>query len=400
MKVNGRVTPVFIAAQEGHAEVVKVLAELGASVDTPNNYDATPVFIAVQNGHAEVVRVLAKLGASIQTPMKDGTTPVSIAAENGDTHLVRLLHELGADLATPSKVGETPVFSAASFGHVETVRVLAELGASVQTPRTQDGVTPLFIAAMEGEVEVVRLLAQLGASVKMPEGLQVTPVFVAAQNGHAEVVRVLAEFGADITTPCLLTGRTPLEISARRAHFEAAKTLLLLGAPVTAKDLKHYRNFNTNARQFRADLQAWAADALTQHRTFYGTFLVGCTAHRSTSTSTTEQTGNIIAQEQPNSPTATESNSKLPPAHPHDVRGTRLATSVATTVTPTNIETNPRTVTNPCLPTIAGEPGLLQQIAEFAGILVGKELRRTRAIGPAMAAMVVCWRLKIFSIAK
>ena len=29
----------------------------------------------------------------------------------------------------------------------------------------------------------------------------------------------------------------------------------------------------------RADLQAWVADALTQHRTFHDTFLHGCSAH-------------------------------------------------------------------------------------------------------------------------
>ena len=47
--------------------------------------------------------------------------------------------------------------------------------------------------------------------------------------------------------------------------------------------------------------------------------------------------------------------------------------------------------TNAVLPMLAGSPGLLQLIAEFAGVVVGEELRRTRAIGPAIAA--VDWRM-------
>ena len=92
------------------------------------------------------------------------------------------------------------------------------------------------------------------------------------------------------------------------AHFEATKALLLLGAPVTTNDLKQRSNATCDTRQLRADLQAWAADTLAQHRTFHGTFLCGCFA-RTTSTSTT----------------------------------------------------------NPYLPLLVGKPGLLEDIAAFVG---------------------------------
>ena len=47
--------------------------------------------------------------------------------------------------------------------------------------------------------------------------------------------------------------------------------------------------------------------------------------------------------------------------------------------------------TNAVLPMLEGSPGLLQLIAEFAGVVVGKKLRCMRAIGPAIAA--VHWQL-------
>ena len=58
-----------------------------------------------------------------------------------------------------------------------------------------------------------------------------------------------------------------------------SKTLLLLGASAPIRDLKLRANAPGDARQLRADLQAWTTDALAQHRTFHDTFLFGCSAH-------------------------------------------------------------------------------------------------------------------------
>ena len=41
-------------------EVVRLLAKLGVNVKTPNNDSAMPAYIAAQNGHFQVVRLLAE----------------------------------------------------------------------------------------------------------------------------------------------------------------------------------------------------------------------------------------------------------------------------------------------------------------------------------------------------
>ena len=61
-------TAVFLAAQWGHVEAVKLLADRGASIKTPlRELGVTPIWIAAQNGHLEVVRLLADRGANITT---------------------------------------------------------------------------------------------------------------------------------------------------------------------------------------------------------------------------------------------------------------------------------------------------------------------------------------------
>ena len=47
---------------------------------------------------------------------------------------------------------------------------------------------------------------------------------------------------------------------------------------LTVQDLKQRAGAPGNARQLRADLQAWAADTLAQRYTFQSTFLFGCAA--------------------------------------------------------------------------------------------------------------------------
>ena len=52
-------TPMFVAAEKCHLEVVRALVEAGADVNAARTTDGvTPVFMAAQNGHLEVVRAL------------------------------------------------------------------------------------------------------------------------------------------------------------------------------------------------------------------------------------------------------------------------------------------------------------------------------------------------------
>ena len=44
----------------GHLEVVKSLLEAKAEVDSKNNYGQTPLSLAAENGHSEVVALLEK----------------------------------------------------------------------------------------------------------------------------------------------------------------------------------------------------------------------------------------------------------------------------------------------------------------------------------------------------
>ena len=68
-----------------------LLKAQGAKVEAPNKYGVTPLIMAAQNGHIEVVRFLEAQGAKVDTPANDGCTPLYFAAQNGHLEVVRFL---------------------------------------------------------------------------------------------------------------------------------------------------------------------------------------------------------------------------------------------------------------------------------------------------------------------
>ncbi len=55
---NDGVTPLFIASQNGHCDVVDALVGGGADVNKASNNGVTPLYIASEKGHCNVVDAL------------------------------------------------------------------------------------------------------------------------------------------------------------------------------------------------------------------------------------------------------------------------------------------------------------------------------------------------------
>src|SRR3989338_6798246 len=103
-------TPIHVAAQCGHHQVVEMLLASGANKDAATNMGCTPIYEAALNGRHQVVEMLLAAGANkdaqskiIDAKTKNKSTPISIAA------LIRGHHQLVELLSyppTPSSVSK------------------------------------------------------------------------------------------------------------------------------------------------------------------------------------------------------------------------------------------------------------------------------------------------------
>ena len=71
----------FVAAENGHLEVVRLLLEAGADENSERTDGATAMFLAAEEGHLEVVRSLLEAGADKESAKMNGTAALSNAAE-------------------------------------------------------------------------------------------------------------------------------------------------------------------------------------------------------------------------------------------------------------------------------------------------------------------------------
>ena len=191
------VTPLIIAAHNGHLNSVKILLGYGADIEargTLNTEDeviegCTPLWAAADTGHLDVVKLLIKRKADVDGRASKGSTPLRVAAHEGHLDIVRCLVESGADVNARNFYEATPLIVACYHGHLSVVTYLINKGAFVDL-QAKDSNTALHHAAERGHLETVSQLLSLGAS-QLPNNQGLTPLLYACDKGSIEMVEYL-----------------------------------------------------------------------------------------------------------------------------------------------------------------------------------------------------------------
>jgi ankyrin repeat protein len=123
-------TPLFIAAELNRLDVVKLLVAAGADANMASlDDDCTPLYIAAQHGHAGVVSVLLETpgvdpNAALTGAGNAGDTPLHAAAHYNRPDIVTLLIAAGAGVSKVCGKDCTPLHAAVDKGHAGVVSVL------------------------------------------------------------------------------------------------------------------------------------------------------------------------------------------------------------------------------------------------------------------------------------
>ncbi|XP_020288603.1 ankyrin-1 isoform X5 [Pseudomyrmex gracilis] len=237
-------TPLQLAAEGGHAEVVRALVRAGASCADENRAGFTAVHLAAQHGHGQVLEVMRSTQSLRISSKKLGVTALHVAAYFGQADTVRelLTHIPGTVKSDPptggSLVGElgaesgmTPLHLAAYSGNENVVRLLLNsAGVQVEAATTENGWNPLHLACFGGHITVVGLLLSRSAELlHSADRYGKTGLHIAATHGHYQMVEVLLGQGAEINATDK-NGWTPLHCAARAGHLDVVKLLVESGA--------------------------------------------------------------------------------------------------------------------------------------------------------------------------
>ena len=212
LSVSKCVTKVYQAARDGSSDLEDLLIQLKTTeqrktaLETKTkdgSHFVTPLIIAAHNGHLNSVKILLGYGADIEArgtlkienDVIKGCTPLWAAAASGHLNVVKLLIERNADVDGRTSTDSTPLRAAACEGNLEVVGCLVESGANVNA-RTMIEKTPLMVACYRGLLSVITYLINEGAFVDLPDKDGNTALHYAAQGGHLETVSQLLALGA------------------------------------------------------------------------------------------------------------------------------------------------------------------------------------------------------------
>ena len=87
--------------------LLKARCDIHKLVSLGDNHDVTVLHLAAQNGHAQIVRQLLKAGVGANVSMRagdvGGVTPLHLAVEAGHLNVMDLLIEAGGDVRSTTK---------------------------------------------------------------------------------------------------------------------------------------------------------------------------------------------------------------------------------------------------------------------------------------------------------
>ncbi|MGH0158275.1 UNVERIFIED_CONTAM: hypothetical protein FKN15_040052 [Acipenser sinensis] len=254
-------SPLLLAAERGHTEMVRILLQNHARVDVFDEHGKAALHLAAGNGHEEIADILLSHKAFVNAKTKLGLTPLHLGAQNGYCRLVKLLVEthmasidalslnkrtplhlaalhgqldvccsllnMKADVNATDIHGQTPLHLAAENDHSEVVKLFLKHRPELATFANVEGATCAHIAASKGSVAVIKELlkfSKVGVTSARNQTNDSSPLLLAAAGGHAEVVKVLLEAGASAAEENA-EGMTAIHLSAKNGHLNVLDAL-------------------------------------------------------------------------------------------------------------------------------------------------------------------------------
>ncbi|PVD29254.1 hypothetical protein C0Q70_11851 [Pomacea canaliculata] len=221
-------TAIFLAAEENKLQALRKLLEHPQTrqiVNFSDQHGNSPLHIASQQGHLDVVKYLLANNADIDAKNEEEQTPLHLAAKFGRTNIVReIIRRDKSVINNEDEKSNTALHLAAQYGHNKMAALLIELGAHVSA-RNYNQWTPLDLAAAKGWTKTCHVLLSNDAPIDPVDKNKTTPLHLAARHGHPRVVQLLLDRNANVTLEDS-RGCNCLDLAIENMHVDVAMTII------------------------------------------------------------------------------------------------------------------------------------------------------------------------------
>lgn len=226
---NLDVTPLMIASMSNQVSVLQVLLKWGVELERKWQGQTALSYAAACPNTEEVIQLLLEAGADVNTEDDDGQSVFYHAASDGRyTNLTALFTSTKIrNIHQPNRHGHTPLHVAAMHGHLRSVSILLKSDGVQLEARSHAGRTALNDAAACRNTEVMQLLLESGADVNAEDNYGRNAIFRAASaDRYANLTALFASTKIRNIHQPDRYGRTPLHAAATGGHLQSVLTLL------------------------------------------------------------------------------------------------------------------------------------------------------------------------------
>ncbi|KAI8788179.1 ankyrin-3 [Biomphalaria glabrata] len=228
-------SPLIIAASLRNLEIVELLLNAGADVNTLDVDLQSVLFFSVLQGDMYMSRlVVEKFNANINLKDCNGNTPLIMSAVMKNKEMVYFLLEKNASRYSTNFQGVSAMMEAASLGCYEIVKSIYENDYDLNLSDYK-GWTPLMFSAFGGDPKTIKFLLGKGANINSISNTSATPLMIAAGEGHKDAVTLLLEHGASANARDV-NHQSAIFHAVKNGHKDTLQKLLEGGADVYAED--------------------------------------------------------------------------------------------------------------------------------------------------------------------
>lgn len=251
---NGE-TALHIAARADRAEIIALLAKMGANLrpGTGDNAERTPLQDAINFGKNAAAVMLISCGGCPDNPQATQEL-LHRACEKDMGDVVSAFAAAGVDLRMPSTLKITPMMTALTgrkSAAVQSLLRMREVVADLNMPLPGDseGRTLFHLAVARADSTLVEAMIADGALVNLTRDDGMTALHMAINRADAKMVAILLAYGADATRATFAPGAPPRQLQAAplthlagvrnmndTVRADIARLLIGAGADVNALD--------------------------------------------------------------------------------------------------------------------------------------------------------------------